>query len=94
MTISSVLQAYQCSLQKPGPCSRVCEAGDAVLQVETKLVEELQDQGLLATPEQPHPRPLRYEDINRLPYLSMVVREAQRLYPVCRSWAQNVCSWH
>lgn len=75
-------------------CSQFHEAGDAVVQVEAKLIEELQEQGLLATPEQPHPRPLRYEDINRLPYLSMVVREAQRLYPVCRSRAQIVWSWH
>ena len=64
------------------------------MQVEAQLIEELQKQGLLATPEQPHPRPLRYEDANRLPYLSMVVREAQRLYPVCPSRPPIVPSLH
>ncbi|KAK9837888.1 hypothetical protein WJX74_007245 [Apatococcus lobatus] len=63
-------------------------------EVEVKLVEELNQQGLLATPDQPHPRPLRYEDTNRLPYLSMVVREAQRLFPAVSGGSARRCDTH
>ncbi|KAK9856118.1 hypothetical protein WJX84_001364 [Apatococcus fuscideae] len=63
-------------------------------EVEAKVVEELHQQGLLATPEQPAPRALCYEDLSKLPYLSMVLREAQRLYPAVSGGSARRCDTH
>jgi len=54
-------------------------------RVERKLCEELAAAGLLATPENPAPRALTYADLNELPYLAMVCKEAMRCKPVASS---------
>ena len=43
-------------------------------QVEAKIVEELRSLDLLATPEQPSPRPIQWENIPRLTYLNAVIK--------------------
>ena len=43
-------------------------------EVEANIVAELQQAGLLATPQQPEPRALQYEDLSRLQYLQMVIK--------------------
>jgi fatty acid synthase len=53
--------------------------------VEARLVAELDSQGLLATPANPHPRPVAYGDLARLPYLAAVCKEAMRVRPVASS---------
>lgn len=54
----------------------------SVLQVEAKIAEELWQQGLLATPEEPHPRAPDYADLGKLTYLSCVIKEAMRIHTV------------
>lgn len=54
-------------------------------RVEAKLCAELAAHGLLATPENPTPRPLTYADLNDLPYLAWVCKEAMRCKPVASS---------
>ncbi|KAL3139484.1 hypothetical protein ABBQ38_003809 [Trebouxia sp. C0009 RCD-2024] len=51
-------------------------------QVEAKIAEELWQQGLLATPEEPHPRAPDYADLGKLTYLSCVIKEAMRIHTV------------
>lgn len=53
--------------------------------VERKLCAELAAHGLLATPDNPTPRPLTYADLNALTYLSWVCKEAMRCKPVASS---------
>jgi fatty acid synthase len=53
--------------------------------VEARLVAELDAEGLLATPTRPHPRPVSYADLARLPYLAAVCKEAMRVRPVASS---------
>ena len=49
--------------------------GDAQApDVEAKIVEELMDLGLLATPESPTPRQIEWEDTGRLRYLNCVIK--------------------
>ena len=43
-------------------------------EVEAKLVAELEQAGLLATPQQPEPRALQYADLSKLTFLSMVIK--------------------
>ena len=43
-------------------------------EVEAKLVAELEQAGLLATPQQPEPRALQYADLSKLTYLNMVIK--------------------
>ena len=43
-------------------------------QVEAKLLEELKSLDLLATPEQPQPRAIQWEDVPRLMYLNAVIK--------------------
>ena len=43
-------------------------------RVEDRLVRELDDLELLATPERPQPRPLTPSDLGKLPYLSCVIK--------------------
>ncbi len=38
------------------------------------MVEELDQLGLLVTPDRPQPRPLEYADLARLTYLNCVIR--------------------
>jgi len=54
-------------------------------EVEAKLVKELEDNGLLATAENPNPRPIDYSDLANLTYLSWVCKEAMRVRPVASS---------
>jgi cytochrome P450 len=54
-------------------------------EVEARLVAELDAEGLLATPDRPHPRPVSYADLGRLPYLASVCKEAMRVRPVASS---------
>lgn len=46
-------------------------------EVEAKIAAELASLGLLATPEQPNPKPLEYADISKLTYLSCVIKVQQ-----------------
>ncbi|CAK0779841.1 hypothetical protein CVIRNUC_004867 [Coccomyxa viridis] len=50
--------------------------------IEAKIVEELDSLGLLAKPGSPQPRALQYDDLSKLTYLNMVIKEAERMYPV------------
>jgi hypothetical protein len=43
-------------------------------EVERKIAEELRGLGLLATPEQPQPRPLQWDDLPKLHYLSCAMK--------------------
>lgn len=43
-------------------------------EVEQKIAAELQGLGLLATPEQPQPRRLQWEDLSKLQYLSCALK--------------------
>ncbi|CAL8469473.1 g9014 [Coccomyxa elongata] len=51
-------------------------------EVEQKVVEELDQLGLLATPERPTPRSLELADLSRLTYLKCVIKESMRKRPV------------
>ncbi len=42
--------------------------------IEAKIVEELASLELLATAQAPQPRPLQYEDLNKLAYLNLVIK--------------------
>ena len=53
------------------------------VQVEAKIVEELKEHGFLATPDKPEPATPKFEDLTKLTYLQSVIKEGQRLYPVC-----------
>ena len=43
-------------------------------EVEARIVEELKNLDLLATAEQPTPRPIQWDDIPRLIYLNAVIK--------------------
>ena len=45
-------------------------------KVEAKIVEELMSHDLLATPEKPQPRPIQWEDVPKLTYLTAVIKVA------------------
>ncbi|KAK9908008.1 hypothetical protein WJX75_001429 [Coccomyxa subellipsoidea] len=51
-------------------------------EVEAKVLAELEELQLLASPQRPSPRPIEYTDLNRLTYLSCCIKESMRLYPV------------
>ena len=51
-------------------------------QVEKKIVEELQQLGLVGTADKPEPRMPDHADLSRLPYLSCVIKESMRLHTV------------
>ena len=53
-----------------------------MLQVEEKIVEELQSLGLMGTAEQAEPRMPEHADLAKLTYLSCVIKEAMRLHTV------------
>ena len=52
------------------------------MQVEQKILAELGELGLLATAEQPQPRSVDYADLDKLTYLSCVIKEAMRVHTV------------
>lgn len=49
------------------------------------MVEELRRLDLLATPEQPCPRPVQWDDITRLTYLNAVIKVPSAAAHSCRS---------
>ncbi|KAF8072732.1 Cyp3a9 [Scenedesmus sp. PABB004] len=53
--------------------------------VEARVAAELGALGLLASPERPRPPPLAWEQLSQLRYLSAVINESMRLYPVVSS---------
>lgn len=64
------------------------------VQVEERIVRELQEHGLLATANQPRPRGPDYADLDKLTYLTCVIKESMRMHtvslPCCISHS-NVC---
>ena len=56
-------------------------------EVEAKIVEELKSLDLLATAEQPSPRPIQWDDIPRLIYLNAVIKVCAGTQPLTR-WQQ------
>lgn len=48
-------------------------------EVEEQVVAELDKAGLLASKERPHPRPLEFEDLSRLPYLNACLKVCSAL---------------
>ncbi|KAL3150250.1 hypothetical protein ABBQ32_000104 [Trebouxia sp. C0010 RCD-2024] len=54
-------------------------------QVEANICQELDEQGLLVTPKRPHPRKVTFEDLSKLTYLDMAIKESMRLFPVVGS---------
>ncbi len=48
-------------------------------KVEAKIVDELEGLGLLGTPDKPVPRPIEWDDIQKLTYLNAVIK-------VCNLW--------
>ena len=53
-----------------------------LLKVEERIAQELCQQGMLATQEKPHPRAPDYADLEKLTYLSCVIKEAMRVHTV------------
>ncbi|CAL5223871.1 g6460 [Coccomyxa viridis] len=51
-------------------------------EVEAGIVKKLRGLGLLATSEAPDPRPIQWDDIPQLHYLTATIKETMRLYPV------------
>lgn len=49
---------------------------------EQKVLQELDSLGLLASPSNPEPRALVWEDLGKLRYLTAALNESMRLYPV------------
>ena len=43
-------------------------------EVEAKVLAELEELQLLASPQRPSPRPIEYTDLNRLTYLSCCIK--------------------
>ncbi|GAB4815788.1 hypothetical protein N2152v2_002834 [Parachlorella kessleri] len=60
---------------------------------EARVCQELEEHGLLATPANPAPRLVEYEDLSKLAFLSACVRESMRLLPVTAEAASR-CSPH
>jgi hypothetical protein len=54
-------------------------------EAEQRLCEELDALGLLASPERPQPGALQWEHLSQLKYLSAVINESMRMYPVTSS---------
>lgn len=63
-----------------------------MLQVEQKIVAELREHGLLATPQQPHPRGPDYADLDKLTYLACVIKEAMRVHTVSTPMQYTDCA--
>lgn len=51
--------------------------------MEKKIAAELRENGLLAVPDQPFPRGPDYADLDKLTYLTCVIKEAMRVHTVC-----------
>ncbi|CAL5225846.1 g8629 [Coccomyxa viridis] len=51
-------------------------------EVEANIVKELRSQDLLASPQAAAPRPIQWDDIPQLVYLTATIKETMRLYPV------------
>jgi cytochrome P450 len=54
-------------------------------EAEAKLLKELQGLGLAASPSNPKPRAMVWENLGSLNYLSAVINESMRMYPVVSS---------
>ncbi|DBA86903.1 hypothetical protein WJX79_003539 [Trebouxia sp. C0005] len=54
-------------------------------EVEAKICQELDQHGLLVTPDRPNPRQVTYDDLAKLTYLDMAIKESMRLFPVVGS---------
>ena len=65
-----------------------------LLQVEEKVVAELESHELLATADQPEPRVPEYHDLAGLTYLACVVKETMRIHTVCCTQScRHSCLW-
>ena len=63
--------------------------------VDAKIVEELKSLDLLATAEQPAPRPIQWDDIPRLIYLNAVIKVLsipRQLLSCCQTPSGYVCT--
>lgn len=61
-------------------------------EVEAKLAAELDEAGLLVTPERPQPRALAHADLARLTYLNCVLKvRFVGLYPDWLRWGLHAC---
>lgn len=49
--------------------------------MQDRLERELDQAGLLATPENPEPRPMEFSDVGSLPFLMAVIKEQMRMLP-------------
>ena len=52
-------------------------------EVEQKIAAELDSLGLLATADQPQPRPVAFDDIGKLTYLGNVVKVLAAVFQLC-----------
>ena len=43
-------------------------------EVEARICQELDEQGLLVTPDRPYPRKVAYDDLSKLNYLDMAIK--------------------
>ena len=51
-------------------------------EVEATILAELQSLGLAAKQGAPQARPLEYDDLRNMPYITNVIKEAMRMFPV------------
>ncbi len=57
-------------------------------EVEAKVAAELAQHGLLATPGNPNPRPVQWDDLGKLTYLNAVIKVCPRVAAVCMALFQ------
>lgn len=63
-------------------------------EVEEKIVAELGSLGLLATPGNPFPRKVEWEDLSKMPYLDAVIKVMPPASPSAISLLPPVCCCH
>ena len=71
----------KCEQSRHAPC-RYMIATHA--EVERRVADELEALGLLATPANPHPRQLEYDDVSKLVYLNNCIKAS-------RPWLASLC---